>query len=110
MGDIRSCFAMTEPAVASSDATNIESSIVKSANGKQYIVNGKKWWTSGACDPRCAIAIFMGKTKTTGPQHEQQSMVLIPMLNNPKVKVMRPLLVFGYDDARMVTLKSYSIM
>ena len=99
MGDIRSCFAMTEPAVASSDATNIESSIVKSANGKQYIVNGKKWWTSGACDPRCAIAIFMGKTKTTGPQHEQQSMVLIPMLNNPKVKVMRPLLVFGYDDA-----------
>ena len=63
MGDIRSCFAMTEPAVASSDATNIESSIVKSANGKQYIVNGKKWWTSGACDPRCAIAIFMGKTK-----------------------------------------------
>ena len=99
MGDIRSCFAMTEPAVASSDATNIESSIVKSANGKQYIVNGKKWWTSGACDPRCTIAIFMGKTKTTGPQHEQQSMVLIPMLNNPKVKVMRPLLVFGYDDA-----------
>ena len=61
-------------------------------------MNGK-WWTSGACDPRCAIAIFMGKTKTTGPQHEQQSMVLIPMLNNPKVKVMRPLLVFGYDGA-----------
>jgi alkylation response protein AidB-like acyl-CoA dehydrogenase len=99
MGDIRSCFAMTEPAVASSDATNIESSIAKSTNGTQYVVNGRKWWTSGACDPRCAIAIFMGKTKTTGPQHEQQSMVLVPMLNNHKVKVVRPLLVFGYDDA-----------
>ena len=76
-GDIRSCFAMTEPAVASSDATNIESSIVKSANGKQYIVNGKKWWTSGAYDPGTCCYIPLGKTKTTGPQHEQQSMVLI---------------------------------
>jgi len=99
MGNIRSCFAMTEPLVASSDATNIESSITKSANGKQYIVNGRKWWTSGAMDPRCSVAIFMGKTKVSGPEHEQQSMVLVPMFKNPKVCVVRPLLVFGYDDA-----------
>jgi acyl-CoA dehydrogenase len=95
-GKIRSCFAMTEPAVASSDATNIESSIVR--EGDDYIINGRKWWSSGAGDPRCKLFIFMGKTAPNGPRHAQQSMVLIPR-DTPGVDVMRALTVFGYDDA-----------
>ena len=100
LGTIRSCFAMTEPAVASSDATNVTSSIVR--RGDSYVVNGRKWWTSGACDPRCELAIFMGKTtpdNTPGvPKHRQQTMVLVPM-RTKGVTVVRPLPVFGYDDA-----------
>jgi len=99
LGQIRSCFAMTEPAVASSDATNIESAIVR--DGRDYVLNGRKWWTSGACDPRCKLIIFMGKTARDDsgtPKHEQQSMVLCAM-DAPGVRVVRPLTVFGYDDA-----------
>lgn len=95
-GEIRSCFAMTEPAVASSDATNIESSIVR--DGDEYVVNGRKWWSSGAGDPRCKLFIFMGKTNPTGPKHAQQSMILIPA-GTPGIEIIRPLTVFGYDDA-----------
>jgi acyl-CoA dehydrogenase len=95
-GEIRSCFAMTEPEVASSDATNIRSSIVR--QGDDYILNGRKWWTSGAGDPRCQICIFMGKTDPAAPTHKQQSMILVPM-NTPGIKVQRMLSVFGYDDA-----------
>ncbi len=95
-GKIRSCFAMTEPAVASSDATNIRSEIKR--DGDHYVVNGRKWWTSGAMDKRCRIAIFMGLTDPEGPRHQRQSMILVP-LDTPGVKVMRALNVFGYDDA-----------
>jgi len=95
-GEIRSAFAMTEPAVASSDATNIEARIVR--QGDEYVINGRKWWTSGAGDPRCKIMIFMGKTDPDAPRHSQQSMVLVPM-DASGVTVLRPLTVFGYDDA-----------
>jgi len=95
-GEIRSCFAMTEPAVASSDATNIESSIVR--DGDHYVINGRKWWSSGAGDSRCKISIFMGKTDPAGPKHKQQSMILVPM-DAPGVKIERMLRVFGYDHA-----------
>ena len=95
-GKIRSAFAMTEPGVASSDATNIESSIV--LKGDEYVINGRKWWTSGAGDPRCKIFIFMGKTDPEGPRHSQQSMILVPR-DTPGVKIVRFLPVFGYDDA-----------
>jgi acyl-CoA dehydrogenase len=95
-GEIRSCFAMTEPEVASSDATNICSRIERSGN--EYVVHGRKWWTSGAGDPRCRIAIFMGKTDPTAAAHKQQSMILVP-LDTPGVKIKRLLSVFGYDHA-----------
>ena len=95
-GKIRSCFAMTEPAVASSDATNIRSQIVR--DGDHYVINGRKWWTSGAMDKRCKIAIFMGLTNPDGPRHQRQSMILVPM-DAPGVQVKRALNVFGYDDA-----------
>ena len=95
-GRIRSAFAMTEPAVASSDATNIQASIVR--DGDKYVLNGRKWWTSGAGDPRCAVYIFMGKSNPDAPPHSQQSMILVPA-DAPGVKVLRPLSVFGYDDA-----------
>ena len=95
-GEIRSAFLMTEPAVASSDATNIQCSIVR--DGNEYVINGTKWWSSGAGDPRCAVYIVMGKTDPEAPKHSQQSMVVVPA-NSPGVKVVRPLSVFGYDDA-----------
>lgn len=95
-GDIRSAFAMTEPAVASSDATNIDASIRREGDG--YVLNGRKWWISGASDPRCAVYVFMGKSDPGGPTHAQQSMVLVPA-DAPGVTVVRPVPVFGYDDA-----------
>jgi len=95
-GKIRSCFAMTEPRVASSDATNIESSIVP--DGDSYVINGLKWWTSGAMDSRCKVCIFMGKTDTSAPKHRQQSMIVVPM-DSPGIKIKRHLTVFGYDDS-----------
>jgi len=95
-GQIRSAFAMTEPDVASSDATNIATRIER--DGDDYLINGRKWWTSGAGDPRCAIYITMGKTNPDAPRHSQQSMVLVPA-STPGLKVIRPLNVMGYDDA-----------
>ncbi len=95
-GEIRSAFAMTEPAVASSDATNIETRMVR--DGDSYVINGRKWWISGAGDPRCKIYIVMGKTDPEAHAHSQQSMILVPA-DTPGVTVVRPLTVFGYDDA-----------
>jgi acyl-CoA dehydrogenase len=95
-GEIRSAFLMTEPAVASSDATNIETAIAR--DGGDYVINGRKWWSSGVGDPRCKIAIVMGKTDPSRARHEQQSQILVP-LDSPGVKVVRMLPVFGYDDA-----------
>ncbi len=95
-GEIRSAFAMTEPAVASSDATNIESSIVR--DGDEYVINGRKWWTSGIMDKRCKILIFMGKTDFNAPKHKQQSMILVPV-DTPGITINRALTVFGYDHA-----------
>jgi acyl-CoA dehydrogenase len=95
-GDIRSCFCMTEPAVASSDATNIQASIVR--DGGDYVINGHKWWSSGAGDPRCKISIFMGKTDPIAERHKQQSMILVP-LDTPGITIKRMLTVFGYDHA-----------
>ena len=95
-GEIRSCFAMTEPDVASSDATNISASIV--ADGDSYVIKGRKWWSSGAGDPRCKVAILMGKTDPSAAAHKQQSMILVP-LDTPGVKIVRMLTVFGYDHA-----------
>jgi acyl-CoA dehydrogenase len=96
-GEIRSGFAMTEPAVASSDATNIEASIVR--DGDHYVLNGRKWFTSGASDPRCKVLIFMGKTDPDNPnRHRQQSMIVVPV-ETPGVTIVRDLSVFGYDDA-----------
>ena len=95
-GDIRSAFLMTEPDVASSDATNIETSIVR--DGDHYVINGRKWWSSGVGDPRCAIAIVMGKTDPEAARHSQQSQILLP-LDTPGIEVVRMLPVFGFDDA-----------
>jgi acyl-CoA dehydrogenase len=95
-GTIRSCFAMTEPDVASSDATDIRARIERSGN--EYVINGRKWWTSGAGDPRCKICIFMGQTDPSAPPHKRQSMILVPM-DSPGVTVKRMLPVFGFDEA-----------
>jgi acyl-CoA dehydrogenase len=96
-GEIRSCFGMTEPAVASSDATNIQSSIVR--DGDHYVINGRKWWSSGANDPRCKLFIFMGMSNPDHPEvHKRQSMIIVPS-DTPGVKILRHLPVFGYDDA-----------
>ena len=95
-GEIRSAFAMTEPDVASSDATNIAAKIVR--DGDDYVIDARKWWTTGAMDPRCKILIFMGKTDPSAASHAQQSMILVPM-DTPGVNIVRPLTVFGYDDA-----------
>jgi acyl-CoA dehydrogenase len=97
-GEIRSAFCMTEPDVASSDATNIEGRIERSSDGSEYVVNARKWWSTGAPDPRCEILIVMGKTDLEAKRHEQQSMILVPM-DTPGVTVERTLSVYGYDDA-----------
>jgi acyl-CoA dehydrogenase len=95
-GRVRSCFGMTEPDVASSDATNIQASIVR--DGDEYVLNGRKWWSTGAGDPRCKVAIFMGKTDPSAERHKQQSMIVVPF-DSPGIQVERMLTVFGYDDA-----------
>jgi len=95
-GEIRSAFLMTEPEVASSDATNIETSIV--LDGDHYVINGRKWWSSGGMDPHCKVAIVMGKTDPTAHRHQQQSMVLVP-LDTPGLKIIRPLSVLGFYDS-----------
>ena len=95
-GEIRSAFAMTEPGVASSDATNMQARAERV--GDEWVINGRKWWTSGACDPRCKIMVFMGLTNPDGPRHQQHSMILVP-IDAPGVKVLRPLPLFGFDDA-----------
>ncbi|MGB4061410.1 MAG: acyl-CoA dehydrogenase family protein [Burkholderiaceae bacterium] len=95
-GEIRSAFLMTEPEVASSDATNVQCRIER--DGDEYVINGRKWWSSGAGDPRCAVYIVMGKTDPEAGRHQQQSMIVVPS-NTPGVEVLRPLSVFGYDDA-----------
>ncbi|MFP8833781.1 acyl-CoA dehydrogenase family protein [Hydrogenophaga sp. XSHU_21] len=95
-GEIRSAFLMTEPEVASSDATNIQCRIER--DGDHYVINGRKWWSSGAGDPRCAVYIVMGKTNPDAPRHSQQSMIVVPK-DSPGITVVRPLSVFGYDDA-----------
>jgi len=95
-GEIRSAFAMTEPDVASSDATNIQSTITR--KGDHYVLNGRKWWTSGAMDPRCKVIIFMGQSNPNAEKHRRQSMILVPT-ETPGVTVLRPLTVYGYDDA-----------
>ena len=98
-GKIRSCFAMTEPDVASSDATNIRARIERHGEGdREYLLNGRKWWTSGAGDPRCKLCIFMGQTDLTAPAHQRQAMILVPM-DAPGITITRMLTVFGYDDA-----------
>ena len=95
-GEIRSAFLMTEPAVASSDATNIETRIER--DGDEYVINGRKWWSSGVGDPRCKVAIVMGKTNLEAARHQQQSQILVP-LDTPGMEIVRMLPVFGYDDA-----------
>ena len=95
-GEIRSAFCMTEPAVASSDATNIESRIER--DGDEYVINGRKWWSSGAGDPRCKVFIFMGKTNPDAPRHKQQAMIVVPR-DTAGVTILRNLSVFGYDHA-----------
>lgn len=95
-GEIRSAFAMTEPDVASSDATNMQARAER--QGDEWVINGRKWWTSGACDPRCRLLIFMGLTNPEGPRHQQHSMILVPA-DATGVTIVRPLPVFGYDDA-----------
>ena len=95
-GEIRSAFAMTEPDVASSDATNMQARAER--DGDEWVINGRKWWTSGACDPRCKIMIFMGLSNPQNPRHQQHSMILVPV-DTPGVQIVRPLPVFGYDDA-----------
>jgi acyl-CoA dehydrogenase len=95
-GEIRSAFAMTEPDVASSDATSIKSTITRS--GGDYVLDGRKWWTSGAMDPRCKIIIFMGRSNPDAAKHSRQSMALVPM-DTPGIRILRPLTVYGYDDA-----------
>jgi len=97
-GEIRSTFCMTEPDVASSDATNIQARIERTSSGDEYVVNGRKWWSTGALNRRCKISIFMGKTDTSAPRYEQQSMILVP-LDAPGVKIERTLSIFGYDEA-----------